>query len=265
MANRSFMPDKGKLIQGVFFALVGFALLYPFLQREPEALIPAPEQLHQPVPDFDLYTNVDEKKQAFFDYLRPAVEYHNQIILNDRNLLQAIRQKMIDGQPLSRYQKNKLTKLSQSYKLDALPHNVDGINRLLRRVDIVPVELVLVQAANESAWGTSRFARQGFNFFGMWCFRKGCGFVPKQRDDDAGHEVAKFKDLSHAVKAYLANINSHYAYSELRGIRASLRRNQQSVTAEYLVEGLMSYSERGQDYIDELLHMIRTNRKYLTS
>ncbi|GGO69685.1 glucosaminidase domain-containing protein [Bowmanella pacifica] len=259
------MPKLNQWAKGLFFAVVGFALLYPFLSQEPELSLPAPEQLHQPVPDFARYENVDEKKQAFFDYLRPAVEYHNQIILNDRNLLQAIRQKMIDGLPLSRYQKTKLAKLSQAYKLDSVPSDVDGINRLLRRVDIVPVELVLVQAANESAWGTSRFARQGFNFFGMWCFRKGCGFVPKQRDDDAGHEVAKFKDLSHAVKAYLTNINSHYAYSELRGIRAGLRRNQQTVTAEYLVEGLMSYSERGQDYIDELLHMIRTNRKYLTS
>ncbi|GAA0345826.1 glucosaminidase domain-containing protein [Bowmanella denitrificans] len=265
MVNQFSMPDAGWVIRAVFIAVVGFALVYPFLHREEQGLLPEPKQLAMPVPDFNAFENVEEKKQAFFDYLRPAVEYHNQLILHDRNMLQAIRQKMIDGQPLTQLQKRKLEKLSQTYKLAKAPADIDSINRLLRRVDIVPVELVLVQAANESAWGTSRFARQGYNFFGMWCFRKGCGFVPRQREEDAGHEVARFRDLSHAVQAYLTNINSHYAYSELRGIRAGLRRNQQTVTAEYLVEGLMGYSERGQDYIDELLQMIRVNRKYLNS
>ena len=42
-----------------------------------------------------------------------------------------------------------------------------------------------MQAANESAWGTSRFARIGLNFFGQWCYSKGCGMVPKRRNTGA--------------------------------------------------------------------------------
>jgi Bax protein len=247
----------------LFFLCVFFALIYPFLQREPDYGVPVPEEMSKPIPDFAQMESTPAKKQAFFDYLRPAVKYHNQIILKERALLQALQQKMDGNERLSKVQKRKLAKIAGKYGVDEVPENSKDFNRLLRRVDIVPLELVLAQAANESAWGTSRFARKGYNFFGMWCFRRGCGFVPSARDDDAAHEVAKFRDLSHAVSAYLRNINTHYAYSELRGIRARLRNNQQQIAAEPLAQGLMSYSERGQDYIDELLEMIRFNRKYI--
>ena len=75
------------------------------------------------------------------------------------------------------------------------------------------------------------------------------------------HDAA---NLEQAVSSYLRNINCHYAYQELRKIRSRLRSNMQIVQAESLAEGLMSYSERGQGYIDELLDMIRINRKYMS-
>ena len=103
------------------------------------------------------------------------------------------------------------------------------LETLIRRVDTIPEALVLVQAANESGWGASRFAQKGYNFFGLWCFKKGCGFVPKQRDDDAVHEVAKFRDLSHAVMTYIRNLNRHYAYKDLRVIRQNLRQEDKPV------------------------------------
>ncbi|MDF2179860.1 glucosaminidase domain-containing protein [Aliiglaciecola sp. CAU 1673] len=262
------MPNSPlrQLLRALFLVLVMAAFLYPFLKSEEEIInLPEPVEISVRMPDFSAIEDIEEKKQAFFAYLRPAVEYHNQLILKERSLLQAIRQKLIVGEPLPRLYRRKLEQLSRKYELEKPPTDVEGISRLMRRVDIVPMELVLAQAANESAWGTSRFATDGYNFFGMWCYKRGCGFVPTARRSGASHEVAKFRDLSHAVSAYMQNINSHYAYSELRAIRASLRRNQQPIIAERLVDGLMSYSERGQDYIDELLQMIRINKKYMTS
>ena len=47
------------------------------------------------------------------------------------------------------------------------------VNELMLRVDVLPVSLALAQAANESAWGTSRFALQGNNIFGQWCYEPG--------------------------------------------------------------------------------------------
>jgi len=39
----------------------------------------------------------------------------------------------------------------------------------------------MAQAANESAWGLSRFAQKGNNLFGKRCVKKGCGIVTDQR------------------------------------------------------------------------------------
>ena len=75
----------------------------------------------------------------------------------------------------------------------------DSWKKLLERVDAVALEVALAQSANESAWGQSRFAKQGNNFFGQWCYRKGCGIVPKKRDKGGRHEVAKFKSVNAAT------------------------------------------------------------------
>mgnify|MGYP003319967684 CR=1 FL=1 len=40
-------------------------------------------------------------------------------------------------------------------------HGDEAIDKLLSRVNIVPLPMVVIQAVEESGWGTSRFARQG--------------------------------------------------------------------------------------------------------
>lgn len=221
-----------------------------------------------PVPDFNKFTNVTEKKQAFFNYLLPEVEKQNKHILNQRSFVIAMKDTfMAEGSSIGVTDNDanikRLRRIAREYNVSTDKLDKAFFERLLRRVDIIPVPLVLVQAANESAWGTSRFARQGYNFFGIWCFKKGCGFVPQRRDDDMNHEVAKFSSLAQGVKRYLNNLNRHYAYSDLRYIREILRKSQQPITAELLAEGLLHYSERGQAYVEELQAMIRVNQKHM--
>ena len=61
----------------------------------------------------------------------------------------------------------------------------------------------------------------------------------------------------------MRNINRHNAYSDLRDIRARLRRNQKEISGMALAEGLMNYSQRGAAYVEELQAMMRFNREYL--
>jgi Bax protein len=119
-----------------------------------------------------------------------------------------------------------------------------------------------VQAANESAWGTSRFARIGLNFFGVWCYRKGCGMVPGSRNTGAKHEVAAYSSISLGVARYLHNINTNGAYTVFRSIRGQLRDQNQPLAPEILATGLIRYSQRGIDYVLELTDMIRHNQHY---
>lgn len=217
------------------------------------------------VPNFSGYTDVTEKKRAFFAYLQPEIQRQNEIVLKEREMVFELQEVFLKQQQFNQHQQEVFDKLVTKYKFtgDKELALEQTLETLIRRVDIIPEALVLVQAANESGWGASRFAQQGYNFFGLWCFKKGCGFVPKQRNDGAVHEVAKFRDLSHAVMTYVRNLNRHYAYKDLRLIRQELRQQQKPVTARALAAGLSSYSERGQEYIDELLSMLRVNRKHM--
>ena len=252
-----------------FVAILAF--FYPFL-NPPQSIVTTGEDstiAAVNVPDFSQYRRVVDKKQAFFEFLKPQIAHQNQLIMMQRSAILIIedrlRSALDNGTELkiSQDQLNQLHTICREYavKCDEITPKV--FSELLLKVDIIPYELVLVQAANESAWGTSRFAKEGYNFFGLWCFRKGCGFVPRHRNAGSEHEVARFTNLQAGVKAYLNNLNRHNAYSELRNIRAALRNTHQPVTAEALIEGLLSYSERGQAYIDELQAMVRINRKYM--
>lgn len=225
----------------------------------------------EPVPNFAKFEKVREKKSAFFNYLMPEIERQNTHMLSIRHSLMMMQRTLQQNDSLSHRDKQKLAWLANEYRCATISEDdlsdiefnfLPVITKLLKRVDVIPKELVLVQAANESAWGTSRFARQGYNFFGLWCFEKGCGFVPKKRNEGASHEVAKFDNLTKAVYTYIRNLNRHEAYADLRRIRANLRKNKSPINASALAEGLTQYSERGRDYVEEIQAMIRVNQEY---
>ena len=248
---------------GVLAVIVINAII--FTDQEPDILeVPKTVEAHKPVPDFSVYTNVKEKKAAFFNYLRPEVEKQNAYLLSLRHYIQTLYRKVLINESLTDDDIERLTWLENEYRVKAKQPLQKKLEALMLKVDILPVELVLVQAANESAWGTSRFARKGYNFYGLWCFSKGCGFVPSRRNDGASHEVAKFENVSRATYTYMRNINRHDAYEDLREIRGRLRANQIPITGVALAEGLMNYSERGAAYVEELQTMIRFNEEFLT-
>lgn len=253
------------LALSAFWLWVLISFVYPIYQLTQVQQVDTSNPVVTPsvMPDFSKFDNIEQKKRAFFAYLTPEINRQNDLVLAERSFLLSINLKSLDGKNLTAANLSELKKLAIKYQLDPESDVTYLLDTLLNRVDIIPSALVLMQAANESAWGTSRFAVKGYNFFGLWCFRKGCGFVPKHRNEGAIHEVAKFRDLAHAVQTYLTNLNRHNAYKELRMIRKNLRSKNKAITAEALVHGLENYSERGQEYIDELLSMIRFNRKYM--
>ncbi|QSX31657.1 glucosaminidase domain-containing protein [Shewanella cyperi] len=215
------------------------------------------------VPDFDEIIDVTEKKQAFFDFLRPIVKRQNSIIATERQFLETLAENLDNGHSPSQADIYKFNKLAQKYQLELRTLDATALHRMLRRVDVVPEAMVLIQAANESGWGSSRFAREGRNFFGQWCYTKGCGLVPESRSGGMSHEVKVFKTVESSVSSYMRNLNSNGAYAMFRAIRADQRAQGRTPNAEDLIYGLVNYSERQDAYIEELLQMLRHNQKYL--
>lgn len=208
-------------------------------------------------PDFQAIASVKKRKQVFFDWLSPIVNAENARVLAQRKQLLSWNVKKMTAK-----QRAAFTQLKQQYAVDERD-DTKAIDELSLRVDAMPASLALVQAANESAWGTSRFARKGNNLFGQWCYQKGCGMVPQRRDKGAVHEVAVFDDAADAVRAYLFNLNTSKAYQKMRKIRRGLKRMGKEPIAEVLVVGMEAYSERGEHYIRDLRHMLESNRELL--
>lgn len=213
----------------------------------------------QPVPPFADYRDTNEKKSAFFAYMNDKVRIANDEVWAERLFTLAALEKFM-ADTLHSEEILELAALADDYDLP-LPETVseEYFAELLSRIDVVPASLVLAQAANESGWGTSRFAVEGRNFFGIWCYQPGCGIPPARRDAESSHEVRKFSNVLEGVHFYIHNINMGHAYAELRAIRAEVRAEDEKPTGTVLAAGLLRYSERGEDYIDEIRAMIRQN------
>lgn len=249
------MTGRRLIIGGVALGMISIVVMWQ------QKLFDTREAL----PDFASYSQVGEKKQAFFNYLQPRVNKANQQLRSERLKIVALKQALQSGTgspgDLSEQSKAYLRQLASRYRvpnrgdLDSL----EVLDQLLYRVDEIPPSLVLAQAANESAWGTSSFARNQLNLFGIWCYTENCGVIPKHRTEGATHQVAAFESVQACIEYYLLNLNSHPAYLELRRLRAGLRQRQATLSGVELASGLLRYSERGQLYVDELIEMIRYN------
>lgn len=225
---------------------------------EQSDFIPAVESTPLPSkPNFANFKDVKEKKSAFFNYFRALISKANEGVLVERHLVQKFDMELETDIALT----NKtLMHLCWKYKVDCDSTSTQNtIDQLLLHIDIIPPSLALAQAANESAWGTSRFALKANNYFGQWCFSQGCGLVPKKRNEGAKHEVRKFDSAYESVEAYIFNLNSNRAYESLRALRGVARRSDRSLDGAELAKGLLSYSERRGEYVKELQSMIRHN------
>ncbi|NVJ60994.1 MAG: glucosaminidase domain-containing protein [Gammaproteobacteria bacterium] len=212
------------------------------------------------LPEFAEIKDVNEKKTTFFNLLHPMVNDANRKVLIQRS--KALELFKLPVAELEEEDREWLLEISEAFNLE-----VDDIQAvyqskevLLKRLDVVPPSLALAQAANESGWGSSRFAREANNLYGQWCFTEGCGFIPKNRKDGLKHEVRKFDSVNESVFSYVRNINKHQAYQQLRTYRATLRQSKGQFSGSELAQGLSNYSERGEEYIKEIRSMIRTNK-----
>lgn len=212
------------------------------------------------VPDFTTYADAARRKEDFFAWMLPLVEQENVRLRGVRRHLAALFDQVRWGRGLSTRDRQWLADLAREFRIQDTDPATDTFWRTaFERVDALPLDLVVVQAANESAWGTSRFAREGNNLFGQWCFRPGCGIVPLERPEGASYEVARFESPAESVGSYMRNLNTGRSYQLLRRIRADHRARGRNPEAAELAAGLIDYSERGGEYISEIRAMLRVN------
>ena len=223
---------------------------YPQLSKTLTFFPVAPDYIKH-LPDLRMM-EVKARKGLFIASVLPLILRANEELLMRRDM---IKRDYAQGNDA------RLRRWAELYLIDDVAETDDLDNlyaALMMRVDTVPVSLALSQAIVESGWGTSRFARQGNALFGQWAWSEHKGIKPYEPSDDRA-VVRSFPTLFDSVRAYMHNLNTHFAYEDWRNIRAQHRNIDQSALALLLIPELDRYAENGETYILKLSNIIRTN------
>ncbi len=276
----SVKVDSGKEIPEVV-VLYGRDEMIPWLESEnwwgevkagesltvPRIFITA---IHPSWSEYAAQMQVSDKKALFYRLMLPLVMHANEMAMNfHKGLLQARDEFEAEGEisPQSLELVQRLAALVPGISIEdskTLQANhvemrelLDG---LLYRVDVIPAGLALGQAAYESGYGTSRFASEGNSLFGQWTYGDE-GLKPReQRTSSKGdYRIKAFEWPFDSVRGYFINLMSHPAYEDFRRLRAELRAAGKPLDSLHLADGLLRYSERGEQYVNSLKGIIRAN------
>ena len=197
------------------------------------------------------------KKVEFIETLLPLIAYQNQQILVERERLFKIQNYLLDNKTLNQNDLEYLSAIADKYLIETNnKHKIDIVDKLLLSVNIIPTSIVLAQAATESGWGTSRFAKEYNALFGQYTYNEKKGVIPYEREIGKKHLIKHFSSLDKSVESYFKNINTHYAYEKFRSIRNAM--HEDNLDIKLLTNALDVYAE-DKSYVDTINSIIDTN------
>ena len=93
---------------------------------------------------------------------------------------------------------------------------VDFLNFTTDRMSRVPTSIIIAMAGIESAWGTSRFAKEGNALFGVRTWDMTVPHMKPRDLPDADFGVKKYDTKCDSVKDMIRILNTHPAYEKFR-------------------------------------------------
>lgn len=185
-----------------------------------------------------------EAKVKFIAALLPSILLAKHRIQDDRDRLQLLLEK------LEWLPEDSLFFLEQS----DLYKTTSG-ELLLRRMRTHPNSIILAQAAVESGWGSSRIFQEANNLFGIWSYRAD---EPRIRSiySRSGQPIylRRYDDLSASIYDYFGTVARSRAYRRFREVRDT------TDNVNTLLPHLKYYSERREEYVEQLATIIRQNQ-----
>lgn len=184
-----------------------------------------------------------DAKEEFINVMLPAILIVKWQLSQDLKRLEKIIEKGVQDQGDSMLVAN----WAEEFKTDDLA-------TLKRRLLTHPNSIVLAQAAVESGWGKSRFFMEANNVFGVWSYDSDEPRIPAgiSREEYQVY-LRKYDNIAESVMDYFKTIARAPAYTNFRRKRAETQNIRE------LLPYLDRYSERGDEYVAQLLSMIRYN------
>ena len=123
----------------------------------------------------------------------------------------------------------------------------------------IPRDIIIAMAVLETGYGTSRFAKEANNLFGIRTWNSDIPQLKAKENPKASWGVRKYKTKCGSVKHMITTINTHRAYKEFRLARAKLRDDGLPLDSIILSEYLNEYAETGEQYVETLKKIIKQN------
>jgi uncharacterized FlgJ-related protein len=122
----------------------------------------------------------------------------------------------------------------------------------------INTELIVAQAIVESNYGTSRFAIEGNNLFGIRVWSKE-GMLPYRQQDHIEWRVRVFKSKCDSVKYYIEILNTKKAYAEFRRVR-ELTLNRNPIAMAKTLDNFSTNKEY-EKHVIEVINKLRNGTK----
>jgi len=122
----------------------------------------------------------------------------------------------------------------------------------------VPREIIVAQAVIESAYGTSRFAKEGNNLFGVMTFNLDEPHLKPSNNKNSKFGAKIYQNKCESVKDYIIVLNTGSAFNHFRELRFQMLKND-DLDVLVLAETLTRYATN-PNYIKLLKKTIKSLR-----
>jgi uncharacterized FlgJ-related protein len=103
--------------------------------------------------------------------------------------------------------------------INALKSCIKWVEKDKNKFQIVPHEIIIAQAVIESDYGTSRFAKEANNLFGIRTYDLSIPHLKPLGQPDSKFGLKKYKDKCDSVVDYYRVINNGTAFERFREVR----------------------------------------------
>ncbi len=178
--------------------------------------------------DFALQEDKTERNRIFMKILIPLILKINEEILDEREILDALKYDFEQNKDFDEADRYYIDKLAEKYDVVSPYKDTRKYIRILseleKKVDIVPPSIMLAAAAIYTDWGTSRIAVQANNLYKIKVWFEEEGLEPLEDKED-GYKYKIYPSLESSIRDYALKINSNVNYQTFRDVRAMFRQN----------------------------------------
>ena len=235
-----------------YFKSVGYDML-PHLKEKK----PVPRLFVQSVPsDFNKEKYDEVRPALFYEMMLPLILKANETLAAEREQVVTLKKEFDQNGDLTPESMEKLKEWITRYDVKLSDDLGTLFDTLLPKVDAVTPTLMLAMAAEDSGFGTSRYAREYNSVFHErdW---DGNGIVPDEKQKEGPqYRIKVFPSLYEAVLSRMRYLNTNGYFGNYRIARARYRRTDNLMRGYSVAHLLINFPYKTIKYPDIIKHLI---------